>query len=216
MKAVARRPLPRVVTGDQSHQCLSSPQGRARQGGGARHIKLEQTLESATQRAEVAAAELVAGKDTYGKQMSEILDALERLEVSRVSTCKEVLLMRSHRCKASHSSRLLQTLHRVRFRYRCIYNASDYIDRSALHEAGVSDSYGAGSWVQIASNDGESNYYYNEETGETTWDRPSALGGASDDADHDDEEGGEWREEYSDDGRKFYYNASTNETRWEL
>jgi hypothetical protein len=64
-------------------------------------------------------------------------------------------------------------------------------------------------WVQSSTDDGTV-YYYNSETGESSWERPAAM-----DAPVASQLAEGWAECNTDDGTIYYYNASSGESSWE-
>eukprot|EP00536_Pseudo-nitzschia_multiseries_P004022 jgi/Psemu1/284807/fgenesh1_pg.65_\ len=96
----------------------------------------------------------------------------------------------------------------------------------------ATDDKADGAWIELKDNEGRT-YYYNEETKETTWDRPAGLDEAKDIdvgvsparpespmADQQEDDGapvtaGDWTRYKDEEGRFYYYNAETQLTVWD-
>ncbi|AOA61319.1 U1 snRNP protein involved in splicing [Komagataella phaffii CBS 7435] len=70
-------------------------------------------------------------------------------------------------------------------------------------------------WQSATDQDGNT-YYYNPETGETSWENPEATAeNIDEDPKGETDEDSEWKEYTTDDGKSYYYNEKTGQSVWE-
>lgn len=89
----------------------------------------------------------------------------------------------------------------------------------------MADDAVAASWTSHRTDDGQE-YFYNSETGETTWERPEGVTIADGETEQSTPQEssaqeaplqgtGTWTAHQTDDGQEYYYNVETGETTWE-
>jgi hypothetical protein len=98
---------------------------------------------------------------------------------------------------------------------------SEELSEDGRDEAG---SFSKSNWTKHLDDEGR-DYYYNENTGETQWEKPedfhekSALSEEPPEDDYDDKvqspSKGNWTHHLDDEGREYYYNENSGETQWE-
>jgi hypothetical protein len=108
------------------------------------------------------------------------------------------------------------------------YDEGGYDDGGGMGGLMAAEAGGAGEWSEYFDDESGSPYWYNETTGESSYTNPydAAAADAAIVADgygaeaypsegYDDAGGGEWSEQYDDDGNVYWYNNTTGASSYE-